>query len=325
MRVRPPQAAGHGKKGASVIRHIFIINPAAGKRETTRRLEEQLSRLSVPHEVFYTREAGEARKIAERAAAEGVPARLYACGGDGTLNEVVNGAAGHDFLAVTNVPKGTGNDFLKLFGPQYRERFSDLEALAAGPQTAFDLMDCNGKLGLDVICAGVDARIAAGVHRYKRLKGVSGRWAYLLSLAEQVFLRGITRPMTVEMGARRWEEAPTAVLCICNGRHYGGGFMPVGDAMPDDGILDALRVGDVGLPTFLHLVGKYAKGLYWKYPQWIDAYHGREVSFSAQAPITVVVDGEVMEDTRFTVRLSEKQVNFFYPAGLSYQPEKRRN
>ena len=73
--------------------------------------------MSVPHEVFYTREAGEARKIAERAAAEGAPARLYACGGDGTLNEVVNGAAGHDFLAVTNVPKGTGNDFLKLFGP----------------------------------------------------------------------------------------------------------------------------------------------------------------------------------------------------------------
>ena len=60
MHVRPSAAAGHGKKGASVIRHIFIINPAAGKRETTRRLEEQLSRLSVPHEVFYTREAGEA-------------------------------------------------------------------------------------------------------------------------------------------------------------------------------------------------------------------------------------------------------------------------
>ena len=75
MRVRPPQAAGHGKKGVSVIRHIFIINPAAGKRETTRRLDEQLSRLSVPHEVFYTREAGEARKIAERAAAEGVSVR----------------------------------------------------------------------------------------------------------------------------------------------------------------------------------------------------------------------------------------------------------
>ena len=307
------------------MKHLFIINPAAGKRENTRRLEADIRGLEWDWEIAYTAKSGDACRYARAAAEAGTPVRIYACGGDGTLNEVVNGAAGYDNAAVTNVPIGTGNDFLKIFGPDSKALFSDLRALGEGVQAPFDLMDCNGKLGLDVVCAGVDARIAAGVHRYKRLRGVSGRWAYLLSLAEQVFLRGITRPMTVEMGTKRWEEAPTAVLCICNGRHYGGGFMPVGDAMPDDGILDALRVGDVGLPTFLRLVRQYAKGLYWKYPQWIDSYHGREVSFSAQAPITVVVDGEVMEDTRFTVRLSEKRVNFFYPAGLSYQPEKRRN
>ena len=302
------------------MRHIFIVNPAAGKPETTARLERQIAGLSFPHEVFYTRGEGDAQAAAERAARDGEPARLYACGGDGTLNEVVNGAAGHDFLAVTNVPMGTGNDFLKLFGSDYRSIFSNLEALAAGPQAAFDLMDCNGKLGLDVICAGVDARIAAGVHKYKRLKGVSGRWAYLLSLAEQVLVRGICRPMTVSMGAERWTQEPTAILCICNGRHYGGGFMPVADAMPDDGVLDVLRVGKVGLPTFARLAGQYAKGLYWKYPALIQDYHGQEVSFSAREPITVVVDGEVMKDTAFTVRLSEKKVNFFYPAGASYAP-----
>ena len=300
--------------------HLFIINPAAGKGRSVQQLEEDLTRLAVHHQVFYTKQAGDACKIAERAAADGKPARLYACGGDGTLNEVVNGAAGHDFLAVTNVPMGTGNDFLKLFGPNYRSIFSNLEALAAGPQAAFDLMDCNGKLGLDVICAGVDARIAAGVHKYKRLKGVSGRWAYLLSLAEQVLVRGICRPMTVSMGADRWTQEPTAILCICNGRHYGGGFMPVADAMPDDGVLDVLRVGKVSLPTFARLAGQYAKGLYWKYPALIRAYHGQEVSFSAREPITVVVDGEIMRDTTFTVRLSEKKVNFFYPAGASYAP-----
>ena len=300
--------------------HLFIINPAAGKGRSAQQLEERLSRLAVPHQVFYTKQSGDACKIAERAAADGRPARLYACGGDGTLNEVVNGAAGHDFLAVTNVPMGTGNDFLKLFGPDYRSIFSNLEALTAGPQAAFDLMDCNGKLGLDVICAGVDARIAAGVHKYKQLKGVSGRWAYLLSLAEQVLVRGICRPMTVSMGAERWTQEPTAILCICNGRHYGGGFMPVADAMPDDGVLDVLRVGKVGLPTFARLAGQYAKGLYWKYPALIQDYHGQEVSFSAREPITVVVDGEVMKDTAFTVRLSEKKVNFFYPAGASYAP-----
>ena len=85
-------------------------------------------------------------------------------------------------------------------------------------------------------------------------------------------------------------------------------------------VLDVLRVGKVGLPTFARLAGQYAKGLYWKYPALIQDYHGQEVSFSAREPITVVVDGEVMKDTAFTVRLSEKKVNFFYPAGASYAP-----
>ena len=122
------------------------------------------------------------------------------------------------------------------------------------------------------------------------------------------------------MGELRWEDKPASLLCVCNGRHYGGGFMPVGEAMPDDGVLDMLLVRQVGLFTFLRLVGKYARGLYRQYPELILDYHGQEVSFSAREPITVVVDGEVMRDTAFTIRLSEKKVNFFYPAGAGYQP-----
>lgn len=302
------------------MKHLFIINPAAGKKESTQKLEALLDTLSVPHQVVYTRKAGDAQRLAETAARTGEPLRIYACGGDGTLNEVVNGAAGLDHVAVTCVPKGTGNDFLKLFGPGYRKLFYDLERLAAGPQTAFDLMDCNGKLGLDVACAGVDARIAADVHRYKGWRFVSGMGAYCLSLLENILWKGIDRPMTVRMGDIAWQDRPTAILCVCNGRHYGGGFMPVADAMPDDGVLDMLLVGKVSLFTFLRLVGRYAKGEYRRYPELIHAYHGREVAFSAKEPITVVVDGEVMRDTAFTVRLSDKKVNFFYPAGASWRP-----
>lgn len=300
------------------MRHLFIINPAAGKRDTTRQLEERLAKLSFEHEVVYTKAAGDARRFTEEAAARGEPVRIYACGGDGTLNEVVNGAAGHGHVAVTNVPKGTGNDFLKIFGPGYREQFYQLEELAAGPQAAFDLIDCNGMLGIDVVCAGVDARVAADVHRYKGWAFVSGIGAYLLSLVENVVWKGLNRPMTVHMGDIHWEERPAAILCVCNGRYYGGGFMPVGDAMPDDGVLDMLLVKEVGLLTFLRLVGKYAKGLYRSYPELILEYHGQEVSFSAHQEITAVVDGEVLRDTHFTVRLSEKKVNFFYPAGASF-------
>ena len=297
------------------MRHLFIINPAAGKKGSTAKLEALLARLSFDHEVVYTERAGDAELLARQAAASGQPVRIYACGGDGTLNEVVNGAAGYDHVAVTCVPKGTGNDFLKVFGDDYRTLFYDLEALANGPQTPFDLIDCNGHLGIDMLCSGVDARVGAGVHKYKKV--ASGIWAYCLSMVENVLLKGLTRPMTVEMEDIRW-DGETTIICICNGRHYGGGFMPVPDAMPDDGVLDMLLVPKVSLFTFARVVGKYAKGKYKDYPDLIWARHGSGLTFTTTEDNVTVVDGEVVPGREFTVRIADKKINFFYPAGADY-------
>ena len=305
------------------MRHIFIVNPTAGQAKAQRELAQRI-RAQVPGgEVVYTNGPGHARQLAREAGAAGEPARLYACGGDGTLNEVVNGAAGIPALAVTNVPLGTGNDFLRIFGPRAREGFSDLAALSRGPQADFDLMDCNGLLGIGVVCAGVDARIAADVHRYKALPLVSGTGAYILSLLVNVLFKGICIPMRTEMGGQV-HDGETAILCICNGRYYGGGFMPVGEAMPDDGVLDVLLVPEVSRTTFFRFVGPYSRGRYREHPDLIRDFHGQSVTFSAPAPITAVVDGEVMRDTRFTVRLSEKKVAFFYPDYLDYSPKTAR-
>jgi len=300
------------------MKHLFIINPAAGKKETTAQLEKLLERLSFEHEVVYTEAAGDAQRIAAEAAAAGEPVRIYACGGDGTLNEVVNGAAGHNHVAITCVPKGTGNDFLKVFGSEYKQRFYDLEALAKGPQKVLDVIECNGKLGLDVACAGVDARIGVGVHRYKRWPLVSGMGAYVLSLLEQVLFRGITQHMTVKMGDTTW-EGETTIVCVCNGRHYGGGFMPVPEAMPDDGVLDILLIPGISLFTLARLVGRYGKGEYKNYPKLIWPYHGQEVSCSSEKEIVAVMDGEEIRATSLTFKLSDKKINFFYPEGASYQ------
>ncbi len=301
------------------MRHLFIINPAAGR---SGRVEELKKRIlaAFPQggcQVACTARAGDARRLAEEALQEAGPVRLYACGGDGTLNEVVNAAAGHDQAAVTNVPLGTGNDFLRIFGRKERGRFFDIAQLKDGPQTALDLMECNGLLGLDVVCAGVDARVAVGVHRFKGLPLVGKKLAYILSLVVEV-CRGIARPMTVEMGSIRY-SGPTAIFCACNGRHYGGGFCPVPEAMPDDGVLDMLLVGDLGLLKFARYVGKYASGRYRECPEVVRDYHGQEARFSSEEELTVVVDGEVMRGRDFTLRLARQKVNFFYPAGLFWR------
>lgn len=309
------------------VKHLFIINGLARssrkKKKDFTRLMADIERLEGDVEIRFTEPPRwGAEQIARAAAEQGEPVRIYACGGDGTLSEVVNGAAGYDHVAVTNIPLGTGNDFLKIFGENYRELFSDVSALQDGPQAAFDLMDCNGRLGIDVICAGVDARIAVDVDKYKELPLVSGMGAYILALIENVLLKGIARPMRVRMGEQD-TCGETAVVCVCNGRHYGGGFMPVGHAMPDDGVLDMLMVKKVSLVTFARLVGHYAKGEYRKYPQYIDHYHGQEIRYASPTgeDMVTVIDGEVFHGTDFTVKLSEKKVNFFYPARADYHLE----
>ena len=301
------------------MRHLFIINPAAGKKGKAQQLEEQIRALEVDWEIVYTGKEGDAERYARAAAETGEAVRIYACGGDGTLNEVVNGAAGFDNAAVTNVPLGTGNDFLKIFGPDNKTAFADVAALCRGPQAAMDLVDCNGKLGIGVVCAGVDARIAADVHRYKTLPLVRGMGAYILSLVVNVLFKGITRPTVVDMGDLHY-EGETSIICICNGRYYGGGFMPVGDNMPDDGVVESLMVPKVSRLTFFRLVGEYAKGKYREYPDLIRAHWGKGISFRSgdRRELVAVVDGEVMRDMQFTVRLSERKVNFFYPEGYSY-------
>ena len=298
------------------MRHLFIINPSAGKGSRQVDLVAAVKALPFPAEIVYTQKAGDCQRLAREAARAG-EVRIYACGGDGTLNEAVNGAAGYPDAAVTNVPLGTGNDFLKIFGKENLARFNDLPALAAGPQAAMDLIDCSGRLGVDIVCVGLDARVAADVHRFKSLPLVGGIGAYILALGENVLLKGLSQPMDVRAGDLRF-RGDTALVCVCSGRYYGGGFMPVGDNMPDDGKLETLVVPKVSFFTFARLVGKYAKGRYREYPDRILYRQGADVTVRSEEELTAVVDGETIRGKEFSIRLSEKKVNFFYPADVHY-------
>ena len=302
------------------MKHIFIINPSAGKKRSTRSLVDRIRALDVPYEIAFTEKAGDARQIAQAAAERGQAVRLYACGGDGTLNEVVNGAAGHANAAVTNVPLGTGNDFLKIFGRENKTRFTDLEALSEGPQAAMDLIDCNGRLGLDIVCVGLDSRIAVDKDKYNALPLVTGIGAYILALLENVIFKSIAQPTAVDCGDLHF-DGETTIVCVCSGRYYGGGFMPVGDNMPDDGLLETLVVPKVSRATFFRLVGQYAKGRYRDYPDLIWYRQGGTVTVKGRTELVAVIDGEALRARELTIGLSDKKVDFFYPAELDYLPK----
>ncbi|MBO2528151.1 MAG: BmrU protein, partial [Clostridiales bacterium] len=181
------------------MKHIFIINPAAGKRDNRQRVYAMAEALEQKHGLdvscMLTKSHGHATQLTRSIAETGEAVRFYACGGDGTVNEVANGIAGFDNAAMTVIPIGTGNDFLKNFGPEMLPKFMDAENLWNGEVQQLDLIDCNGKACLTIACSGIDARIAESVHDFS--SSISGKGAYLASVAVNFIARGIGQHLTV--------------------------------------------------------------------------------------------------------------------------------
>ena len=300
------------------MKHLFIINPRAGKRNFTARLMEQIEALRRNHgiecEVVLTARRGDAESAAQRAAESGEDVRIYACGGDGTLNEVANGAAGAGCVEITAVPLGTGNDFMKNFGED-SVRFLDLEQLWDAPSHELDLIECNGRVALTIVCAGLDARVADDVHKYSKFPIITGDGAYLASVGMN-FFKQIANRMTITHDGRTTIGEYTMV-CVCNGRYYGGGFMPIADARLDDGKLDTLIVRRVSRPTLLRLVPAYAKGEAWKFPEVARRVQTNQIRLQAREPIAVSLDGEIVHLKDATISLSDKKLRFFAPPGAS--------
>ena len=148
------------------MKHLFIINPAAGKYdhtgEFTQKIRSACDAQGVDYEILVSRAAGDCTKIVQAAASSGDALRVYACGGDGTLNEVVNGAAGRENVAVTHFPGGSGNDFIKIFSDP--AAFTDLDRLLEPEEAVFDLIRCqNSHYSLNVCSMGFDARIGTEI------------------------------------------------------------------------------------------------------------------------------------------------------------------
>ena len=120
------------------MKHVFLINPRAGNRDRTDRLRRLAGHLAAAHglevECLLTDRPGAAEPLARALTETGEPVRIYVCGGDGTVHEAANGIAGYENAAMTVIPAGTGNDFLKNFGPD-AAKFSDAENLWDGPDS----------------------------------------------------------------------------------------------------------------------------------------------------------------------------------------------
>ena len=298
--------------------HLFIINPAAGSRDRTKDYSEKIEKLcterGIDYRIAVSGAPGECARIAREAAQSGEEYRIYACGGDGTLNEVVSGAAGFDNVAVTVFSGGSGNDFVKLFSDP--QAFFHLERLLDAEETCFDLIKCNDDYSLNICSVGLDARIGTDVANYKRIPLLSGFRAYAASTVVNV-IRGIAEHYTVEVNGETIDKEMT-MICVCNGQYYGGGFHPVPEADPTDGLLDVLLIDKVSRLQVAQVIGKYKAGRYKELPKLVRHFKTDRVVIRCDGPTAINLDGELRVSDVVEMRIADEKIRFFYPKGLTY-------
>lgn len=302
------------------MKHLFIVNPVAGGSDKSGYVREKVAEATsgreCEHEVYVTRGPMDACEKIKRDAESGEELRVYACGGDGTFNECVNGAAGFSNVAVTHYPTGTGNDFVKMFGGE-KDGFRDLQKLMDGEVFAIDLIDAGGRYSVNICSVGIDARIGTSVHNYSSIpligKGVGG---YIISTVVNV-IKGVHQPMRISFEDSDL-SGETTLLCACNGRFYGGAFNPMPDARPDDGIIDILIVKKISRLGFAGLVGKYAKGRYEELGDKAVHLRGKEIEIGADTEFVVNLDGEAIHTKRVHFKLVPGALRLIVPRGMSF-------
>lgn len=268
---------------------IHLLNPAAGKG-------------SLPDtnilvgEVHITRGVGDAEEyLRERLQADD-GYRIYAYGGDGTLNEAVNGimaANAGKRVTLTPMPTGSGNDFYRVSGK-------------LDGKTDCDLIKYNDRYALNLLNIGFDCEAAARMSRYKKLPLVSGSFAYVLGVAAEFITKRPTKlkiAVTDIDGNVEFFNDEFLLCAIANGKFYGGGFQAAPAADISDGILDIVIVKNIGRMRFLGLIGDYKNGTHIDVetlkcnPKLADVLiYRRAVSVKISGAHRYAADGEIIND-----------------------------
>lgn len=277
---------------------VFLVNPASGNGSTGRdwaKIEETARQVGLAGEARFSRAPGEMIDLAARAADQGAEL-LVVIGGDGTVNEAVNGVlrSRRDSIELAVVPRGTGDDFARTFRIP-TELGAALALAARGAAKPVDAGHARFETDqgpteryfANFAGAGISGAIARrGAATSRRL---GARAAYMWATVT-VFARWQSVRMTVAADAEQREGRMYEVL-VCNGAYAAGGMRVAPDAVPDDSLLDAVLIGDVTKPEFLTTFPKIYRGTHVGHPK-VEVLRARTVAVDADVSLPVVLDGE---------------------------------
>lgn len=299
------------------MRHLFIINRFSGKPESYKKVESQLEKYKErpDFDIHYTEFAGDAETFSrEYVKSRGEYVRVYACGGDGTVNEVVNGIAGLKNCAAAVVPIGSGNDFIRSLNAE-KEDFLDIDKLINGEEISVDLLKCGDRISCNSITVGFDCAVAKAVDKFKKKRFVSASLAYKLAIFYCLFKKR-SHTFSVTADGKEFERDGTNLLSICaKGKYYGGGIKCSPLADNSDGFIDFTLIKTVGVMKFVALLSTFTKGNHVNNPKLDFVFHDKvkTVSYTDSKPFEIGIDGEIFTVDRADVELIKDGLRVIVP------------
>ena len=298
------------------MKHIFIINPKAGVRNSFDTLKKEIEDIkNLDYVIYETKAHRDAIIFVKEYITEhpGEELRFYACGGDGTLFEVINGASGASNVEISCVPVGSGNDFLKYFGDP--ERFKDINNLVNGTVCDIDLLKFNDIYIANIFNIGFDSRVVVKQAKIKKWPLMSGKGAYNLSVFFSLFGK-MSWKCKLLVDEEVVYDGKMTLAAIANGICYGGGYYCCPKAKVDDGLIDICLVKKVSILTFAKLVGKYKAGRHLddeKVMKHLIYKQGKKIQLELSKVLPYSADGEIDYSNNVNIEIVNKCCKFVVP------------
>lgn len=284
------------------MKYVFIINPSSGKQKKKKKflsaLKKAAAELGVKYEIYYTKAPKDGERYVRKLCQESLKSeerlRIYACGGDGTINELVNGAFGFDNVEIGAIPLGTGNDYVRNYSDA--ADFFDIKGQLTGESKYSDLIKYKAEYEgviTEGYCAnmfniGFDCNVVDLTASVKRWPFIKGSLAYMISVAI-ILIKKKGANLRIEYADGTVIDGNILLIAIANGCFCGGGVKGVPLCELDDGLMDVSVVNDMNRRFFINMFPSYAKGIHLDEPKIADS---GVIKYTKEETLTVTANGE---------------------------------
>ncbi len=317
------------------MKTVFVINPKAGKGNSTEKLVAAIrnaaNKLKADVEIYMTKAVGDTERFVKNYCQSYGKARFIACGGDGTLGEVLNGAIEHPDSEIGVMPLGTGNDFRRNFGTE--KDFLDAEAQITASCTRCDAIRYTKELhGVKHIrhCAnmfniGFDCNVVDMTAKMKTKPFVGGSLAYFISVFAMLIKKKGAN-LAIELDGKEKHKGPLLLTAISNGKFCGGGMMSNPLGLINDGFMDINIVYNISRLNFLTKLPFYMKGTHVKLKNIEKVIFWAKCKKITVTPLDgamrLCVDGEIEDAQRTEFEIISNAFNFVVPGKRHVDGEK---